>query len=344
MKIYTSILSLLPDIRDYLIRKDRYLTAAIFTNNTTQMGGPLFRIVPDEEGTRTIVLQRPMFNFRVGTVLNRMPYLAETELFRTSDFGFGEEELDCLEQVALLHVFNWFGTRSTYHVMTTRLYEELEAKEKLWFEETEGELDLQGILRNAYKKFKPMERSYTSYQTKHYRSWYAAPVSSWDALDTLKTLYGPKSSSAYAYGWIVAGHTQLFLPLLITFHLMERETKTFQSFTWSDYNEYREGLPNLLSSGIAYREQLKITDPGTNFSYGNVVGHYAEGADRYETDDKLFAAKVLGHIFHKMRELAVDRNVTTVSTDNLGPLVNKELVRVNMLLNKSKLNWTKEES
>lgn len=349
MKIYTSILSLLPDIRDYLIRKDRYLTAAIFTNNTTQMGGPLFQIVPDEEGTRTITLLRPIFNFSVGTVLNRMPYLAETELFRTSDFGFGEEELDCLEQMALLHVFNWFDTQSTYYSMITRLYEELEAEGKLWFEETEGELDLQEILRNAYKKFKPMERSYTSYQTKHYRSWYAAPVSSWDALDTLKTLYGPKGSSAY--GWVVAGHTLLFLPLLITFHLMERETKTFQSFTWSDYNEYREGLPNLLSSGIAYREQLKITDPGTNFSYGNVnfsygnvVGHYAEGADRYQADDKLFAAKVLGHIFHKMQELAVERNVTTVSTDNLGPLRNEELVRVNMLLNKSKLNWTKEDS
>ena len=51
--------------------------------------------------------------------------------------------------------------------MITRLYEELEAEGTLWFEETEGELDLQGILRNAYKKFKPMERSYTSYQTKH---------------------------------------------------------------------------------------------------------------------------------------------------------------------------------
>ena len=341
MKVYTSILSLLPDIRDYLIRKDRYLTTAKFAN-TTQMGGPLFRIVSDEEGTRTITLLRPIFNFGVGTVLNRMPYLVETELFRTSDFGFGEEELDCLEQVALLHVFNWFGTRSTYHTMTTRLYEELEAKEKLWFEEAEGELDLQGILRNAYKKFKPMERSYTSYQTKHYRSWYAAPVSSWDALDTLKTLYGPKGSSAYR--WVVAGHTLLFLPLLITFHLMERETETFQSFTWSDYNEYREGLPDLLSSGIAYREQFEITEPGTNFSYGNVTAYYTTEADRYEIDDKLFAAKVLDHIFHKVRELAVDRNVTTVSTDNLGPLQNKELVRVNMLLNKSKLNWTKEES
>lgn len=341
MKVYTSILSLLPDIRDYLIRKDRYLTTAKFAN-TTQMGGPLFRIVPDEEGTRTITLLRPIFNFSVGTVLNRMPYLVETELFRTSDFGFGEEELDCLEQVALLHVFNWFGTRSTYHAMTTRLYEELEAKEKLWFEEAEGELDIQGILRNAYKKFEPMERSYTSYQTKHYRSWYAAPVSSWDALDTLKTLYGPKGSSAYR--WVVAGHTLLFLPLLITFHLMERETETFQSFTWSDYNEYRDGLPDLLSSGIAYREQLKITEPGTNFSYGNVTAYYTTEADRYEIDDKLFAAKVLDHIFHKMRELAVDRNVTTVSTDNLGPLQNEELVRVNMLLNKSKLNWTKEES
>ena len=127
--------------------------------------------------------------------------------------------------------------------------------------------------------------------------WYAAPVSSWDALDTLKTLYGPKSSSAYAYGWIVAGHTLLFLPLLITFHLMERETKTFQSFTWSDYNEYREGLPNLLSSGIAYRERLRLQIRERIFSYGNVVGHYAEGADRYETDDKLFAAKVLGPYF-----------------------------------------------
>lgn len=341
MKIYTSILSLLPDIRDYLIRKDRYLTAAKFAN-TTQMGGPLFRIVPDEEGTRTITLLRPIFNFSVGTVLNRMPYLAETELFRTSDFGFGEEELDCLEQVALLHVFNWFGTRSTYHTMTTRLYEELKAKEKLWFEEAEGELDIQGILRNAYKKFEPMERSYTSYQTKHYRSWYAAPVSSWDALDTLKTLYGPKGSSAY--NWVVAGHTLLFLPLLITFHLMERETTTFQSFTWSDYNEYRDGLPDLLSSGIAYREQFEITEPGTNFSYGNVTAYYTTEAGRYEIDDKLFAAKVLDHIFHKMRELAVDRNVTTVSTDNLGPLQNEELVRVNMLLNKSKLNWTKEDS
>lgn len=341
MKVYTSILSLLPDIRDYLIRKDRYLTTAKFAN-TTQMGGPLFRIVSDEEGTRTITLLRPIFNFGVGTVLNRMPYLVETELFRTSDFGFGEEELDCLEQVALLHVFNWFGTRSTYHTMTTRLYEELEAKEKLWFEEAEGELDIQGILRNAYKKFEPMERSYTSYQTKHYRSWYAAPVSSWDALDTLKTLYGPKGSSAYR--WVVAGHTLLFLPLLITFHLMERETETFQSFTWSDYNEYREGLPDLLSSGIAYREQFEITEPGTNFSYGNVTAYYTTEADRYEIDDKLFAAKVLDHIFHKVRELAVDRNVTTVSTDNLGPLQNKELVRVNMLLNKSKLNWTKEES
>ena len=341
MKVYTSILSLLPDIRDYLIRKDRYLTAAKFAN-TTQMGGPLFRIVPDEEGTRTITLLRPIFNFSVGTVLNRMPYLVETELFRTSDFGFGEEELDCLEQVALLHVFNWFGTRSTYHAMTTQLYEELEANEKLWFEEAEGELDIQGILRNAYKKFEPMERSYTSYQTKHYRSWYAAPVSSWDALDTLKTLYGPKGSSVYR--WVVAGHTLLFLPLLITFHLMERETDTFQSFTWSDYNEYRDGLPNLLSSGIAYREQFEITEPGTNFSYGNVVAYYATEADRYEVDDKLFAAKVLDHIFHKMRELAVDRNVTTVSTDNLGPLQNEELVRVNMLLNKSKLNWTKEDS
>lgn len=342
MKIYTSILSLLPDIRDYLIRKDRYLTAAIFANNTTQMGGPLFQIVPDEEGTRTITLLCPIFNFSVGTVLNRMPYLVETELFRTSDFGFGEEELDCLEQMALLHVFNWFDTQSTYYSMITRLYEELEAEGKLWFEETEGELDIQGILRKAYKKFKPMERSYTSYQTKHYRSWYAAPVSSWDALDTLKTLYGPKGSSAY--GWVVAGHTLLFLPLLITFHLMERETKTFQSFTWSDYNEYREGLPNLLSSGIAYREQFEITEPGTNFSYGNVTAYYTTEADRYEIDDKLFAAKVLDHIFHKMRELAVDRNVTTVSTDNLGPLQNKELVRVNMLLNKSKLNWTKEDS
>lgn len=341
MKVYTSILSLLPDIRDYLIRKDHYLTAAKFAN-TTQMGGPLFRIVPDEEGTRTITLLRPIFNFSVGTVLNRMPYLVETELFRTSDFGFGEEELDCLEQVALLHVFNWFGTRSTYHAMTTQLYEELEAKEKLWFEEAEGELDIQGILRNAYKKFEPMERSYTSYQTKHYRSWYAAPVSSWDALDTLKTLYGPKGSSVYR--WTVAGHTLLFLPLLITFHLMERETETFQSFTWSDYNEYRDGLPNPLSSGIAYREQFETTEPGTNFSYGNVPAYYTTEADRYEIDDKLFAAKVLDHIFHKMRELAVDRNVTTVSTDNLGPLQNKELVRVNMLLNKSKLNWTKEES
>lgn len=341
MKVYTSILSLLPDIRDYLIRKDRYLTAAKFAN-TTQMGGPLFRIVPDEEGTRTITLLRPIFNFSVGTVLNRMPYLVETELFRTSDFGFGEEELDCLEQMALLQVFNWFGTRSTYHAMTTRLYEELEAKEKLWFEEAEGELDIQGILRNAYKKFEPMERSYTSYQTKHYRSWYAAPVSSWDALDTLKTLYGPKGSSAY--GWIVAGHTLLFLPLLITFHLMERETETFQSFTWSDYNEYRDGLPNLLSSGIAYREQFEITEPGTNFSYGNVTAYYTTEAGRYEEDDKLFVTKVLDHIFHKMRELAVDRNVTTVSTDNLGPLQNEELVRVNMLLNKSKLNWTKEDS
>lgn len=341
MKVYTSILSLLPDIRDYLIKKDRYLTAAKFAN-TTQMGGPLFRIVPDEEGTRTITLLRPIFNFSVGTVLNRMPYLVETELFRTSDFGFGEEELDCLEQVALLQVFNWFGTRSTYHAMTTQLYEELEAKEKLWFEEAEGELDIQGILRNAYKKFEPMECSYTSYQTKHYRSWYAAPVSSWDALDTLKTLYGPKGSSVYR--WTVVGHTLLFLPLLITFHLMERETETFQSFTWSDYNEYRDGLPNPLSSGIAYREQFEITEPGTNFSYGNVVTYYTTEADRYETDDKLFAAKVLDHIFHKMRELAVDRNVTTVSTDNLGPLQNEELVRVNMLLNKSKLNWTKEDS
>lgn len=341
MKVYTSILSLLPDIRDYLIRKDRYLTAAKFAN-TTQMGGPLFRIVPDEEGTRTITLLRPIFNFSVGTVLNRMPYLVETELFRTSDFGFGEEELDCLEQVALLQVFNWFGTRSTYHAMTTQLYEELEAKEKLWFEEAEGELDIQGILRNAYKKFEPMERSYTSYQTKHYRSWYAAPVSSWDALDTLKTLYGPKGSSVYR--WVVAGHTLLFLPLLITFHLMERETDTFQSFTWSDYNEYRDGLPNPLSSGIAYREQFEITEPGTNFSYGNVSAYYTTEADRYEIDDKLFAAKVLDHIFHKMRELAVDRNVTTVSTDNLDPLQNEELVRINMLLNKSKLNWTKEDS
>ena len=114
MKIYTSILSLLPDIRDYLIRKDRCLTAASFTNNTTQMGGRLFQIVPDEVGTRTITLLRPIFNFSVGTVLNRMPYLAETELFRTSDFGFGEEELDCLEQMALLHGFNWFDTQSTY--------------------------------------------------------------------------------------------------------------------------------------------------------------------------------------------------------------------------------------
>ena len=341
MKVYTSILSLLPDIRDYLIRKDRYLTAAKFAN-TTQMGGPLFRIVPDEEGTRTITLLRPIFNFSVGTVLNRMPYLVETELFRTSDFGFGEEELDCLEQVALLHVFNWFGTRSTYHTMTTRLYEELEAKEKLWFEEAEGELDIQRILRNAYKKFEPMERSYTSYQTKHYHSWYAAPVSSWDALDTLKTLYGPKGLSVY--NWVVAGHTLLFLPLLITFHLMERETETFQSFTWSDYNEYRDGLPNLLSSGIAYREQFEITEPETNFSYGNVTAYYTTEANRYEIDDKLFAAKVLDHIFHKMRELAVDRNVTTVSTDNLDPLQNEELVRVNMLLNKSKLNWTKEDS
>lgn len=341
MKVYTSILSLLPDIRDYLIRKDRYLTAAKFAN-TTQMGGPLFRIVPDEEGTRTITLLRPIFNFSVGTVLNRMPYLVETELFRTSDFGFVEEELDCLEQVALLQVFNWFGTRPTYHAMTTQLYEELEAKEKLWFEEAEGELDIQGILRNAYKKFEPMERSYTSYQTKHYRSWYAAPVSSWDALDTLKTLYGPKGSSVYR--WVVAGHTLLFLPLLITFHLMERETEAFQSFTWSDYNEYRDGLPNPLSSGIAYREQFEITEPGTNFSYGNVPAYYTTEADRYETDDKLFAAKVLDHIFHKMRELAVDRNVTTVSTDNLDPLQNEELVRVNMLLNKPKLNWTKEDS
>ena len=342
MKIYTSILSLLPDIRDHLVGRGHSLTAANFSYNTTQMGGPLFQMVPDEEGTRTIVLLRPMFNFRVGTVLNRMPYLVETELFRISDFGFGEEELDCLEQMALLHVFNWFGTRSTYYPMITRLYEELEAEGKLWFEETEGELDIQGILRKAYKKFEPMERSYTSYQNKHRGSWYAAPVSSWDALDTLKTIYGQKGLPSYE--WVVAGHTLLFLPLLITFHLMERETKTFQSFTWSDYNEYRGGLPNLLSSGIAYREQFGITDPGTNFSYGNVVAHDTIGADRYQADDKLFAAKVLGHIFHKMQELAVDRNVTTVSTDNLDLLRKEELVRVNLLLNKTRLDWTKEES
>lgn len=355
MKQYISILQLVSDMQQYLAQNKN--TSISFTYgrdytsyNSTFVNSPIFQIEETDDGYERITCLRPIRTLQpVKQIL--VPYPLELEYLRTSDYSFSDSDLEKLHQLMLLQYFQWLAMQDALVVRSSQSWDEntfltyLEREQKKvdasaekgeclpylitgedepTMEWIEAELEKRYQARDTYA----MKYSRPWYAKKHQTMWYAAPISSVDALNIIRIAYEDT-----IYRGTMVAHMLLFLPMFVTFSLLERKTPEFQSINWSRYQEYQR-LANTMFTCL---QEDNATEE-ERFSYGCM-----DPASRWEIPgDSLFINRILNKYFRKMKELAVDKNISIISIMDTHAFKVLEADKCQVLLNADTLTWDEE--
>lgn len=268
-----------------------------------------------------------------------VPYLLEYEYLKNSDFSLTDTEWKCVHQMMLFQLLAWYQQQTNYvtgHAITQNMFLELEAAGRVYHLDIEEHPEVvETLVKRAYKQYHPMETSYSSYVQKHFNRWYAAPKSSLDALEILEKNYG--NAEKRVDEQLYEAMFLLHLPMIMVFSVLEQGTKKYKAYTYHDYYQYKKRIPDYIWRESSM-DEVQIESLGFSYGYANVSCISFE-----EKADKHLIRKVMNHIFAKMKTLAADKNICTISVLSLGLLENDELEKASVLLNNHRLDWSQEE-
>lgn len=369
MKKYVSILQLVSDMHQYIMQNKHDEIPIHWPPRYHGESGPIFQITETEDGYERLVLLRAIGSLRaVNQIL--APYPLELEYLRTSDYPFSESDLEKLHQLLLLQYIQWIAIVGThihgtghYGTNITRMQycddniflsllnsvneEDIQTQEQMSTDKSDDEVLhylitgedtpsaewVEAELQKRYyaRNIEPLDYSISWYAKKHAYHWYAAPISSVDVLNILNVAY--KLKNDIKDRGTMLGHMLLFLPMFLTFSLLERKTKAFQSINWNRYTAYQQ-----LALSICTTTQDWNTADLDGFTYG-----YVSSSERYQREsDLIFVSRMVSQYFRKMKELAVDQNVSLISVADTAGFKRIEADKCQVLLNVDTLTWEEE--
>ena len=307
-KKYISMLALTKQMSEYLKDKNYAPHWSLEPGPVSEMHRKLMQIVEDGTGTLRVNavtdFSTPYYSRELTGFSFQCPHFLEMEYIKRSDFSFRGPELDVIHQMMILSLIYWHCITKANgfdrFTFSRDLMNELEEEELIHIVDLEEEPGLvEELVEKEYQAFTPFEKSTENYRTKIAGRWVAVPLSSEDAVITATNPYTRKETSACIQ----------YLPWIVVFSLLERKTSKFKEFDGVRYNEYKGWMPDHL---------LDVSPNGEgadDFSYG-VLNPYSTTARDFNGDKELMG-KVFRHILAKMKELAVNKNVTRLDASRI---------------------------